>query len=75
MKQNHDPISTLKKYMTDNKMASEEECKVIDKEIRDLVKSRKILPKIVKNQALMSCILMFINLLANFFIQNCTNIV
>ncbi|GFS34621.1 pyruvate dehydrogenase E1 component subunit alpha [Trichonephila inaurata madagascariensis] len=34
MKQNHDPIGTLKKYMIDNKIASEEECKVIDKEVR-----------------------------------------
>lgn len=38
MKQNHDPISTLKQYITDNKIASDEECKAIDKEIRDLVK-------------------------------------
>lgn len=65
MKQNHDPISTLKQYITDNKIASDEECKAIDKEIRDLVKSQKILLKIVKSQALMNYILMFINLLAN----------
>jgi pyruvate dehydrogenase E1 component alpha subunit len=38
MKQNHDPINTLKKYMVDNKIAAEEECKAIDKEVRDLVK-------------------------------------
>ncbi|WCR53792.1 MAG: Acetoin:2 [Wolbachia endosymbiont of Ctenocephalides orientis wCori] len=38
MKQNHDPIETLKKYIIDNKMASAEECKAIEKEIRDLVK-------------------------------------
>ncbi|MCA4775347.1 pyruvate dehydrogenase (acetyl-transferring) E1 component subunit alpha [Wolbachia endosymbiont of Mansonella ozzardi] len=38
VKQNHDPISTLKKYMVDNKIASEEECKATDKEVRDLVK-------------------------------------
>ncbi|MDF0607595.1 pyruvate dehydrogenase (acetyl-transferring) E1 component subunit alpha [Wolbachia endosymbiont of Onchocerca gibsoni] len=38
IKQNRDPISTLKKYMIDNKVASEEECKTIDKEISDLVK-------------------------------------
>ncbi|MDG7056377.1 MAG: pyruvate dehydrogenase (acetyl-transferring) E1 component subunit alpha [Wolbachia endosymbiont of Meromenopon meropis] len=38
MKQNHDAISSLKNYIVDNKIASEEECKVIDKAVRDLVK-------------------------------------
>lgn len=38
IKQNHDPIETLKKYMVDKKIASEEECKKFDKEIRNLIK-------------------------------------
>ncbi|MDM8335782.1 pyruvate dehydrogenase (acetyl-transferring) E1 component subunit alpha [Wolbachia pipientis] len=38
MKQNYDPISALKKYMIDDKIASEDECEAIDKEVRDLVK-------------------------------------
>ncbi|WP_168464096.1 pyruvate dehydrogenase (acetyl-transferring) E1 component subunit alpha [Wolbachia endosymbiont of Ctenocephalides felis wCfeT] len=38
MKQNHDPIDTLKKYIIKETIASEEECKTIDKEIRESVK-------------------------------------
>ncbi|QKX01969.1 pyruvate dehydrogenase (acetyl-transferring) E1 component subunit alpha [Wolbachia endosymbiont of Cruorifilaria tuberocauda] len=38
IKQNYDPISTLRKHMIDSKIVSEEGCKVIDNEIRDLVK-------------------------------------
>ncbi|MDD9331580.1 MAG: pyruvate dehydrogenase (acetyl-transferring) E1 component subunit alpha [Wolbachia sp.] len=38
MKQNRDPIETLKQYMIDRKIVSEEEYKQFDKEIRDLVK-------------------------------------
>ncbi|MDN5247894.1 MAG: pyruvate dehydrogenase (acetyl-transferring) E1 component subunit alpha [Wolbachia endosymbiont of Tyrophagus putrescentiae] len=38
IKQNHDPIETLKEYMVDKKIASEEECKKFDKEIRALVR-------------------------------------
>jgi pyruvate dehydrogenase E1 component alpha subunit len=38
VKQNHDPIETLKKYIVDSKIASEEECKQFDKEIRNSVK-------------------------------------
>lgn len=38
VKQNHDPIETLKKYMVDKKIASEEECKKFDKEIRNSIK-------------------------------------
>ncbi|WFW29815.1 MAG: pyruvate dehydrogenase (acetyl-transferring) E1 component subunit alpha [Wolbachia endosymbiont of Menacanthus eurysternus] len=38
VKQNHDPIRILKKYIVDNKIAQEEECRVINKEVLDLIK-------------------------------------
>ncbi len=38
MKKHYDPIDALKKYMIDNKIVSEEECKIFDKEIRSLVR-------------------------------------
>jgi pyruvate dehydrogenase E1 component alpha subunit len=38
IKKHYDPIDILKKYIIDNKVASEEECKIFDKEIRGLVK-------------------------------------